>query len=327
MASVGGILDVIVGLSFVYFLLSLFCSGVNELLAWAIGLRCRTLRAGIQKILDDPCLDRLAQRIHDHPLVHSLSHQGRVGRWLQRTPSYIPANSFVLALLDTLGDPGVVNERLEGEAAEAQAALLVRQRADSIENVKKILAGLPEASRVRRQLELYLDEGMTDVAEYRRRLEAWFEQGMDRLSGAYKRRAQLITAAVAVAVAVGSGVDSWVVANALMRDGALRQATLVAAVDASRASPAVPRPGGADEAAASARMVAALARLDALDLPIGMSYLRKAAPPSDAGRYWLLRGLGMLFTGFAAALGAPFWFDLICRIINLRTSGPQPTKR
>jgi hypothetical protein len=33
---------------------------------------------------------------------------------------------------------------------------------------------------------------------------------------------------------------------------------------------------------------------------------------------------GWLLTALAAALGAPFWFDLIGRVVNLRGAGAKP---
>jgi hypothetical protein len=35
--------------------------------------------------------------------------------------------------------------------------------------------------------------------------------------------------------------------------------------------------------------------------------------------------VGWLITGLAVALGAPFWFDLLNKLVNLRGSGPRPT--
>jgi hypothetical protein len=32
--------------------------------------------------------------------------------------------------------------------------------------------------------------------------------------------------------------------------------------------------------------------------------------------------LGLLVTGFALSLGAPFWFDLLGKVSNLRGAGP-----
>ena len=39
---------------------------------------------------------------------------------------------------------------------------------------------------------------------------------------------------------------------------------------------------------------------------------------------WLFKLGGLLATGLAAAQGAPFWFDILKKIVNIRTSGVNP---
>ena len=48
------ILEVVIGLAFVYLLLSLICSTINELLAGFMKLRARDLEQGIRNMLCDP---------------------------------------------------------------------------------------------------------------------------------------------------------------------------------------------------------------------------------------------------------------------------------
>jgi hypothetical protein len=47
-------------------------------------------------------------------------------------------------------------------------------------------------------------------------------------------------------------------------------------------------------------------------------------PAMNDGWGWLLKVLGVLISGAAAAQGAPFWFDMLKRLINIRGSGPAP---
>jgi hypothetical protein len=37
--------------------------------------------------------------------------------------------------------------------------------------------------------------------------------------------------------------------------------------------------------------------------------------------------IGWLLTGFAASLGAPFWFDLLNKFMNLRSAGKAPEEK
>lgn len=54
-----------------------------------------------------------------------------------------------------------------------------------------------------------------------------------------------------------------------------------------------------------------------------------AAPggPASAGD-WLVKLLGLAATTAAAAMGAPFWFGALNRLVNLRLTGnpPEPAR-
>jgi hypothetical protein len=57
-------------------------------------------------------------------------------------------------------------------------------------------------------------------------------------------------------------------------------------------------------------------------LPLGWSH-----DTSPHNFFWegLGKVLGLLVTAFALTLGAPFWFDLLGKVSNLRGSGPPAT--
>jgi hypothetical protein len=86
------ILDVALGLVFVYLLLSLLCTAVNEWIAQAARLRARTLKAGIEALLADVKFKRVTESLYQHPLIAGLK-QG------ERDPSYIPGPLFAKAFL------------------------------------------------------------------------------------------------------------------------------------------------------------------------------------------------------------------------------------
>lgn len=47
----------------------------------------------------------------------------------------------------------------------------------------------------------------------------------------------------------------------------------------------------------------------------------------EAWRLFLQHGLGWLLTALAASLGAPFWFDMLNRIVSIRSSGKAPEEK
>src|SRR6185436_9241160 len=91
-----GFLEALIGLVFIYFLTSVLCSALNELIAQERGRRGKFLREGLVNIVSDRWI---YLRLINQPLVSSL-YRDVPGK--PRTPSYIPAANFVDALFDTV---------------------------------------------------------------------------------------------------------------------------------------------------------------------------------------------------------------------------------
>jgi len=48
--------------------------------------------------------------------------------------------------------------------------------------------------------------------------------------------------------------------------------------------------------------------------------------PADSAE-WFLKILGIIFSAAAAAQGAPFWFDILKKVVNIRGSGANPDEK
>ncbi|HEU4882180.1 MAG TPA: hypothetical protein VFT45_08045 [Longimicrobium sp.] len=173
-------LDVVIGLMFVYLLLALFATALNEYIAAVMNLRGKELAKGLGKLLDDidekdalkkafagvgprvnAATASLTERFYNHRLIRPLAT--RRG-WLfdvfskePRLPSYIPARTFALALLDVLGvdEKDASLERLIPAPAhpnqavtDAQQALTTAEAAASGAANKEQAAKVVAAARV-----------------------------------------------------------------------------------------------------------------------------------------------------------------------------------
>lgn len=255
------ILEVILGLAFVYFLLAVIASSVNEIIAGLLGWRSAALKTGIQSMLPD---GETADAIWQHPLITGLG--GKAGR----APSYVPASTFATALLDVVG------------SSEQRWAALP-------ESTQKALASLNDAAG-------------GDQARFKAEIANWFNAKMDRVTGVYKRQVMWLTLGVAAALTLLFGVDTIALATTIWQEQGLRAALSAGAQMAS--------PGGIEDT---------LNTLSEFNLPIGWVVL----PQTVFG--WFLKVIGLLLTTLAVSLGAPFWFDVIKRFTNPRSSGPAPT--
>ena len=216
-------------------------------------------------------------------------------------PSYIPAEHFIVALLE--------GGKRDAAAGEKYARMAIAGAADAKKETETLIAGLPEGPIKEVVLRLW-DEAGHDVARFRRGGEAWFNQAMDRLSGAYKRWSQLILWGIGLVFAVALNVDAVRIAESLWHDQTLRQLVVEQAQHATSSNAKVNVNSAADP-------------LNNLPLPLGWGGPAGGLPNG----FWdaLLKVLGILITSAAVSLGAPFWFDSLSKLANLRNSGPKPS--
>ena len=156
-----------------------------------------------------------------------------------------------------------------------------------------------------------IDDSGNNIEKVRQNIEGWFDDSMERLSGWYKRRTQVVIFALAIGVSIAMNVDSIRLANSLYRDATLRAAAVAAAQNAA----AQQNNTTGDQAKQT---------LEQLNLPIG--WADPQIPAVDDPLGWLFKVVGLLLTAFAVSQGAPFWFDTLNRLVNIRSTGdPPPT--
>lgn len=156
-------------------------------------------------------------------------------------------------------------------------------------------------------------------------LESWYDSFTERLSGAYKRNIRWLTLFIGLIISALFNIDSLAITKQLWRDPTVREAIVAAAEQRVNQANGAP-----DTAAELEQQTTDLSELEALQLPIGWPDDWEAAAQTQDPRIasttngWLLKLVGWLITGFAASQGAPFWFDLLNRVVNVRNSGHKP---
>src|SRR6185295_2066859 len=213
------------------------------------------------------------------------------------------------------------------------------------------LAGIPDA-KLRGTLLALHDEAKGDVDALKKNIEIWFNNSMDRVSGWYKRRNQAFTFAVAAVLVLFLNIDTVLLVHALSENQALREAIVKQAqiYDKTTEKPASGAPGkpgetsGSEQIAAGQKQFQELrAEVGALGLPIGWMTVPKkktGGPDENADFRWFPAGdwnlwgqtllfhlLGWIVSMFAVSLGAPFWFDMLNKIITIRSSGKAPEEK
>src|SRR5262249_30217232 len=140
-------------------------------------------------------------------------------------------------------------------------------------------------------------------------------------------RTQAFLLILGLLVASVLNIDSIAIIKHLSTDKSLRDAIAAAAENYVKANPGA----GSSTAAPGSSQTDALADLktkvqtvDGLGLPIvwQADSLGKGAFDFKhaSGNEWLLKILWLLITGLAASLGAPFWFDMLNKLIVVRST-------
>jgi hypothetical protein len=313
------LLDVAIGMVMIYSLLSLICSTINEGISSFFALRAATLQKGLENLLGSD----LAKQLYDHHLVQGLVQKDIVFRG-KRKPSYIPTRTFVVTLLDTL------NGSFPATTDEVRAAI----------------QKLPDAG-VKRALLALVDEAQGNLDQAKKNLGVWFDHSMDRVSGWYRRKVQLIILLLGVLVSFGLGVDTTATVKMLWGDSALRGALVDAAQNQVKSQqPALPAAAGTASTTPNFDQVGKSlnelqTQFTSLDIPTyplkdvckDWDNVQKTEPkPASCPKawysllfFWLGRHwLGFIITSAALSLGAPFWFDLLNKLVSMRSAGQKP---
>lgn len=324
--SLGGILDVAIALVFIYFLLALIASGIQEVIAGVFAWRGTYLSKGLGVILDNdsaatfawdgvrdflkahftpgPCPSagaQLQQKIRSQPggataeqevlqRVLSVQTHPLLRSVPSSLPSYVPARNFSLAFLETLHDGS---------------------KAPIFSQAERTVAALPEGN-LKKTLTAFLEDAGGDLDAFRAHLERWFDDAMDRLSGIYARLSQYVMLILGVVLAIGLNVDSIHVARTLWEAPAMRAAIVANATTEAGTSGVDPKTG----------LPQAVGQLAAQPMPFGWEFRAKTQEPNFS---WSTIP-GWIISVAAIALGAPFWFSLLQNLVNMRNAGPKPKR-
>jgi hypothetical protein len=383
------ILEVAIGLLFLYFVLSTICSAVIEIVAAILKWRASTLEFALANMLTDK---DLLIKVADHPLIRSLGQRSSDARGRARTapagkkpvqlegrPSYIGAKNFSLALLHTLANPlppskeqswrvdmsqvlesarilaNTEKDVAKQQTGQAVLALMEQARdpkatAEALDALKKalddnvaqappetdpqllqhklkaavdltqiktIVASVEDsdfkalADKTITGFESQIDAAGLELDKVRLSIEGWFDRCMERASGVYKRKTIVAVAIVAAIVTVFSGADSINFVSRLYVDAALRTQLAAAGTDA------------AGKPVAATNLGDAVKQLEPFSTLFGYADVPGTADPKYTGSV-VLKITGEVITVFALMQGSNFWFQLLTKLVNLRSTGPPP---
>ncbi|NES81326.1 MAG: hypothetical protein F6K10_07885 [Moorea sp. SIO2B7] len=181
------------------------------------------------------------------------------------------------------------------------------------ENLINSLAAIAERTQTT------IEDVEEEIKEFQQGVEQWFDRGMERAQGVYKRNAKGVAFCIGLLIAITLNADTFYIVNRLSKDTALRTVIVQEATQAESS-------GDLEIIQDEVKQA-----LEEVALPIGWSESNRELQKEEREKwtfYNIELGMGRQFvgwvvTGIAIAMGAPFWFDLLSRAINVRNTGKK----
>ncbi|MBD2081529.1 hypothetical protein [Leptolyngbya sp. FACHB-17] len=228
----------------------------------------------------------------------------------------------------------------------------------SYKKIRDGLSRLPDTvkesmSILARRAQTRVQRTENEINQFRDEVATWFDRSMSRASGVYKRNVKGIALMLGLVLATATNADTFHMSSRLAGDDSLRRVITNRAAEVTTQNAQNPV---ITQAQLNELKAATDQALQDIPFPIGWSpanltrqlgcqtvsgtatwndaYNRcfasqqSVAAPNPLS---LLLGLlqmiaGWAVSGLAIAMGAPFWFDLLGKLVNVRNSGGKPKR-
>jgi hypothetical protein len=333
-------LNVVIGLVFIYLLYSLLATVISELIATALGLRARNLKEAVDRMLNDEKVggfwfklwdslkfmknpkNKVVNSFYNHPEIKYLGSSG-----LFTIPSFFKADNFSKTVMSLFF--GETNQDKEHIGARLNQIIELAKSADKNDRILD-----PETAEYLHGLWL---DAKGDVDLFRMEIEKWFNRTMEHTSEWYKRKIRAVLLILGFCLAWFFNADTFEIVKKLSTDRVAREQLVSMANSYIQSNPLAADTGLVKQ---DSTFEAIKARMDSLlivkqdlqkDISEAGSILGTGCWPSGPGytfrqkiaymfRLLWQHFFGYLVTAIAISLGAPFWFDLLNKMMSLRTT-------
>lgn len=312
-------LDIALGVIVFFLLISLVASATVELISTRRRWRGKMLRKAVATALDggsgrqggtsEADDDTIVDLLYQHPSIVTL-YQGKTpGKThSDAMPAYIPSDVFAKAALDVvLGLPAEqCGDLLPMFAAEHRCF-----RHDEDANPERSRA----ISRAYRALRPSILQTRGHHKESLAAIASMWDAVTQRSTGWYKRKTAVWLAGIGLVLAVALNGDAVLVASRLTADPALRSLT------ASMATAFVHEQAQRQDTPMTSDPQAMVMQFQAASALTGGWHGDPVLNASSTPAWFAtlaLKIVGLLVTAIAVSLGAPFWFDILAKVVSIR---------
>lgn len=323
------ILEIIIGIVFVMLLFSLLATTIMESISGIFALRGKNLVSALKHILAHDGDETLFREFQQSELYKQLCSKRKLLGGRYRPPSYMSANSFWVILstvlfkdtgkntsafknkLEELGQNDLLKTTLTRLLEEAEEEDALNRRVEKVKNSVEFL----QNEEIKNQIINYAEGVEQKVTSFKYKVENWYDSVMDRTSGWYKRQTQLILFIIGCVIAGGFNADIIEIYQTLSDNPELAVEIADVAGDYLAKNPNVEMQKTIEELIKD--------DLASVESPLGIGWDFDKVKTYDWWD-WIYKVFGWLITALSVTLGAPFWFDLLKKLVNIRSAGAKP---
>ncbi len=284
------ILSIIIGIVFVLLLISMLTSAMVEVYHAAFSSRGKHLRETLEIMLGKDVCDRF----YEHSYFRQLSSATKPKSGL-KLPIWVEKGTFSSVLADVL--------------TPRNSNLSIPERINLVEN-----------SDLRKVLDFLWRQSSGDVATFQKKVEEWFDDVMARAKDWFGDTTKWRLFYIGLALAAVLNADTLQIYKSLSVNAALRDELVEQAEGFVKDRDSVP--SGPDttktfEQAKADFQVTQQVYVETVQSPLGLGWSSTTELPADFWA-WLIKFAGWVITGIAVTLGAPFWFDMLRKLLALK---------
>src|SRR5437868_2681852 len=343
-------LETAIAVVFVIITFSIIAYVIQELIAANLQFRGKMLWNSLKLLLDGRSGSTAnIDRIYNHPQIEKLKELS------DKLPSYVPSANFALAVIDEVAKvaPGGATDDL---FADFKKGLTAFSAANG--DVKTLLENYAKTSGDIKELQANIEKWFN---EYMDRVSGWYKKNtvktMRIIAVCVALGFNVDMIAITKAIDSNSGLKASLVASAekmvdnnpnfvkdklddnitsrLAAVDKAHEAELKSKTTAKDSAEVMQAIGKEKDAIINSYTQTRVNEIDTLvksidakqELPIGWnrsSYHKTLDELKEWSYDFWLKLFGWLLGAIAISLGAPFWFDLLMKLVNLRRSGIKP---
>lgn len=308
------ILDIAIGIIFLYSLIALAASVIIEIIQSIFNLRGRMLLGGIREQLDPetpktipaasaPPASLDSNSLFQHPVMPSLTSAGSF-------PQYVNPSLLSSAILDLCLSGG--------EAGQGPANI----RTLSAEDLRAKINAISGNDTLKRRLHVALQRAslcatyrMPFAEAFQKEIETLFDTALNTVQRRFKQNIFIVNLACSIGLCLMLNADTLQISRTLYHDKALRDSVVQLAGEHQDKLEVMQQQGASagDIAAQRKDYRETIATLQSA-FPLGWTSENIAAYTSWS---YAQKASGVLITALAVSLGASFWFKLLGNLIRL----------